>query len=108
MRNALIRLDKDLPNATIRVTAGDRYVDSNGNIRDSTTDKVSRSKAKSGQHLYGNAIDFELTDFTLAESALLKYFDWGYWNKDFPGRNVYHGDLRDTAGCPGTKSSTDH
>lgn len=108
VNNALIKLDKDLPNATINVTAGDRYVDSNGDIRDSTTDKVSRSKAKSGQHLYGNAVDFEITGFSLLEKGLLKYFDWGYWNKDFPGRNVYHGDLRDTAVCPETKLSSDH
>ncbi|MFC1859130.1 RHS repeat-associated core domain-containing protein, partial [Thermodesulfobacteriota bacterium] len=106
VKDTLIRLDKDLPGATIVVTAGDRYIDSVGNIRDSSTNRRSSSKARKGEHLYGNAVDFEIMNFSLSEEALLDYFDWGYWNDKYPGRSVYHGDLRHSAGCPETKQPT--
>ncbi len=93
VREALERLDKDLPGTDVIVTGGDRYYDEYGNIRSTSNNSLIRKSAPYTTHLQGLGVDFVLSDMTPTKELIEEYFDWGkiaypeeYWH--------VHGDLR--------------
>jgi len=51
-------LKKMNPNIEIRITGGDRFVDSSGAVRSSTTGEIIPNTSPTGYHVHGWAIDF--------------------------------------------------
>ncbi|MCP4485971.1 MAG: RHS repeat-associated core domain-containing protein [Gammaproteobacteria bacterium] len=54
VRQALNNMDKNLPGKNIDVTGGDRYIDSDGNVRSSTTGEIVPNSGQKSPHAQEN------------------------------------------------------
>ena len=86
-------LDKALPYTDVIVTGGDRYRDTDGNIRSSSNNEIIPNSAQKSQHLEQSAVDFALSNMSPTREFIEKYFDWV--SMDYSDKHI-HGDLRDT------------
>ena len=99
IRGQLESIDRALPGTDVIVTGGDRYIDSQGNIRSSSNNEIISNSAPTSLHLDGLAVDFALSNMSPTKEFLEEYFDWV--SVDYDDGHV-HGDLRDRRdlACP--------
>jgi RHS repeat-associated protein len=87
---ALEAIDSALPGTDIIITGGDRYLDSDGNIRSSSNNEIIPNSAQYSTHNMGLGVDFAASDASVPLDLVNEFFDWSKAYKD----GHIHGDLR--------------